>query len=205
MKNLTLFFFMVTSLSYSQDIILQKNGSKISSKILEVTLSDIKYKKFENLDGPVYIISKKSIISITYQNGSIDDFSQLEGQKNDSIAKSNDVANLDMGDGSYMYNKGVTDASINYRGVRCGSGGTLITSLLLSPIAGLIPAIACSSTPPREDNLNFRDFKLKNNPEYYAGYMQKSRKIKNHKIWRNWGIALGLNVVFSVIVISSFQ
>ena len=35
-------------LSFGQDLITKKNGEDIKAKVTEVTLSEIKYKKFEN-------------------------------------------------------------------------------------------------------------------------------------------------------------
>lgn len=49
-----------------------KNGTKISSKILEVTPKEVKYKKTENIDGPTFISHGSEIGFIRYQNGSID-------------------------------------------------------------------------------------------------------------------------------------
>ena len=38
----------------AQDVIVKKDGSTILSKVLEVSSTDIKYKKFSNPDGPTY-------------------------------------------------------------------------------------------------------------------------------------------------------
>jgi hypothetical protein len=67
--------FSITCLGYSQDIITLKTGEQIRSKILEIGQSDIKYKKFDNQSGPVYIIIKSDITNIVYENGTKDVFS----------------------------------------------------------------------------------------------------------------------------------
>lgn len=59
---------------YAQDVIVKKDGSTILSKVLEVNTTDIKYKKFSNLDGPSYSIVKSEIMSINYENGEKDVF-----------------------------------------------------------------------------------------------------------------------------------
>ncbi len=46
-----------------------KNGDLIQSKIQEITQNEIKYKKYSNLDGPLYTIDKATVLSINYQNG----------------------------------------------------------------------------------------------------------------------------------------
>jgi len=58
--------------SYSQDIIYNIDGSKIEAKVEEVGKSEVKYRKFDNTDGPVYVLPKREIMMITYENGSHD-------------------------------------------------------------------------------------------------------------------------------------
>lgn len=57
---------------FSQDVIFLKNGDEMKVKVAEVGTSDVKYKKFSNLDGPVYVISKSEIMMIKYENGDKD-------------------------------------------------------------------------------------------------------------------------------------
>src|ERR1039457_2384981 len=58
-----------------QDIIHKTDTTTIYAKIVEVGEKEIKYMKFDNLDGPVYIIKKKNVSSINYPNGTSDLFS----------------------------------------------------------------------------------------------------------------------------------
>lgn len=68
--------------TYSQDsLFLKSDTAKLIVKIIEVNPSDLKYKKFTNLDGPIYTIEKKEVRRIIYQNGEIDDY-ELESIKN---------------------------------------------------------------------------------------------------------------------------
>ena len=62
--------------AFAQDIITKKDGSEIQAKILEINESDIKYKKFSNLEGPVYSMSISDIVMIRYQNGENDVFNE---------------------------------------------------------------------------------------------------------------------------------
>lgn len=76
MKKLFVLSLLLVAINvYAQDVIVQKNGTTIISKILEVGSTEIKYKKFSNPDGPVYSISKSDVISINYENGDKDLFS----------------------------------------------------------------------------------------------------------------------------------
>jgi len=56
------------------DLMKMKDGKEISAKILEVTQDLIKYKKCENLDGPVYSTAKSGVIWVKYANGTADYF-----------------------------------------------------------------------------------------------------------------------------------
>jgi len=51
------------------DIILTKDGDSIEAKIIEVGLSETKYKMCDYIDGPIRIIKNKQIYHITYANG----------------------------------------------------------------------------------------------------------------------------------------
>lgn len=78
--------FLVTALSlthicYSQDIIVLKNGDEIKSKVLEVSSDQIKYKKWENVDGPTYSSTKSEVFMIKYKNGSKDIFNNTSESK----------------------------------------------------------------------------------------------------------------------------
>ena len=73
MKKLLLFITLFASMGvYAQDVIVKKDGTTIMSKILEVGASEIKYKKFSNQEGPLFVISKSEVLSINYENGEKD-------------------------------------------------------------------------------------------------------------------------------------
>lgn len=90
--------------------------------------------------------------------------------------------------------KGQVDAEKYYKKYKGASVGTLITSLV-SPLIGLIPAIACSSSKPKIKNLDYPSEELFRQPEYYKSYTRKAKKIKQGKVWKNWGIGFGVNLV----------
>jgi hypothetical protein len=58
----------------SQDLIQKKSGDEIKSQVIEVGLKDISYKKYENLNGPVYKILQSEVTKIIYENGTMDVF-----------------------------------------------------------------------------------------------------------------------------------
>lgn len=55
-----------------QDILYLNNGSKVEAVIKEVNTREIKYKSFNNQDGPTYVISKNEVLLIEYKNGTFD-------------------------------------------------------------------------------------------------------------------------------------
>ena len=59
---------------FAQDIIVTKDAKRIDAKVTEVNVDNIRYKRFDNPDGPLYTVSKKNIASIIYQNGQVEAF-----------------------------------------------------------------------------------------------------------------------------------
>lgn len=53
----------------AQDIITKNDGTDIKAKVTEVEQSQVKYKKYSNLEGPTYTISLSDVLMITYENG----------------------------------------------------------------------------------------------------------------------------------------
>jgi len=70
----------LTSACFAQDVIVTKDARKINAKVTEVNVNDIKYKNFDNLDGPTYTLLKSDIASIVYQNGQVETFEPTNAQ-----------------------------------------------------------------------------------------------------------------------------
>ena len=64
--------FCASLISMAQDVIVKKDGTTIQSKVLEISETAIRYKKWSNQDGPLYSIKRSSVDSITYQNGEVE-------------------------------------------------------------------------------------------------------------------------------------
>jgi hypothetical protein len=81
MKKLQLFllFFSFGIVSFGQDVIIKTNGEEIQAKVLEISTSEIKYKRFDNPEGPNYIIEKSKVFMIKYENGNKDVFNNSTG------------------------------------------------------------------------------------------------------------------------------
>jgi hypothetical protein len=95
--------------------------------------------------------------------------------------------------------KGQVDAEKHYKKYKGAATGTLIASLV-SPIVGLVPAIITSSTTPRLENLGYPDESLFKQADYHNAYTRKAKKMKAGKVWKNWGIGFGVNLVLVLII-----
>jgi opacity protein-like surface antigen len=62
-------FVLISSKSYSQDIIYKKDGSEIETKIVEITNDMIKYKRFDQQTGPLRNMPKSDVFMIIYEDG----------------------------------------------------------------------------------------------------------------------------------------
>lgn len=58
----------------AQDVITLKSGDEIQAKVTEVGQTEVKYKRFDNPDGPTYTVNKSDIFMVKYQNGQKDVF-----------------------------------------------------------------------------------------------------------------------------------
>lgn len=110
--NAVIFCFLANA----QDTIVKRNGEQILSKILEISTSEVKYKKFEFQDGPDFIENKSNIQLIKYTNGIKDEF-ELEPGYNVSNTKENKT---DSYTGSLKPNNKIEilDNSFRYQGKR---------------------------------------------------------------------------------------
>ena len=81
---LLLLIIFLGNKSFSQDNMILKNGNEVLSKVLEVGANQIKYKKWNNIDGPTYTILKSEIFMIKYKKGSKDVFGNSSGETNNN-------------------------------------------------------------------------------------------------------------------------
>ncbi len=81
MKKIIILFFIFTSaLTVSaQDVIVKKDGSTILSKVIEIGTTEVKYKKWNNQNGPNYTIAKSDVQAINYENGEKETFGNEVG------------------------------------------------------------------------------------------------------------------------------
>jgi hypothetical protein len=171
----------------AQDIITLRSGEELKARIIHLNPKDVTFSPENSSD--TLSLQRDEITRLHYKTGTI-----IYLSDNERPAISNEPVN----DSLYMLGK--KDAGIYYKGYKAAATGTLVTSLFIP--FGLIPAIACSATPPSTNNLGYRDQQLIKNPSYYAGYTDQAYKIKKKKVWRNFGIGTGITVGYYLIMIA---
>ncbi|TMI61577.1 MAG: hypothetical protein E6H07_18840 [Bacteroidetes bacterium] len=95
MKKSTLLIVILCVVSgslFSQDKIYRNNGKIVLAKVIEVGATEIKYKEFDNPDGPIYVLEADRILKIVYENGKVEKFTdnlkdpeRYAGQSNRAI------------------------------------------------------------------------------------------------------------------------
>lgn len=79
MKNaLFIIFFVFSVKGFAQDNIYLRDGSAIKAKVSLVNETNITYKKFENLSGPDYVLSRSKVAVIVYENGTHEVYTEEE-------------------------------------------------------------------------------------------------------------------------------
>ena len=69
--------FMTCMFASAQDTIRFRNGRVEAAKVAEVGLGKVKYKKFSNPDGPLFLLNEDEVESIKFQNGDVEVFDSI--------------------------------------------------------------------------------------------------------------------------------
>jgi len=109
-----------TIVSSECDNIILKDGKEISAKIIEITPDIIKYKKCNNLDGPLISIYKSDVLMLRYADGTKDIINVAEERK--SISE---------------YKKDNTNSGLGFFSIMFGTTSWFFAGLILAP-AGVI-------------------------------------------------------------------
>ena len=192
MKNILLFILFICSSNIikAQDTLSMRSGENILVKVIEVGTAEVKYKKLDNLNGPVFSMLKSDLLMIKYANGTNEDFSSIKKIEEYNLS------------GIDPYIQGKLDAQRYYNGYKTAGTIAFISNFAYIPIIpSLIFSIAATSKIPKDENLNYPSISLMQNEQYANSYRQEAKKIKNKKIWKNFriGILLG-NTVGALVV-----
>jgi len=83
---LAFFLLGVFSLS-AQDLIVLRSGNIIEAKVMEISPSEIRYKRIDHLEGPTIVIMATYVLSIRYENGRTEIINTIPvtGQQNERL------------------------------------------------------------------------------------------------------------------------
>lgn len=123
MKRLLIFILLCAvslPILWAQDIIITHDSERIDVKVTEVSETDVRYKKADNIEGPTFVIATSKIASIIYMNGEVQIFSKPKtNAQKDVILKTASDEYIDLGlpsgtlwknrneDGHYTYKKAI--------------------------------------------------------------------------------------------------
>ena len=189
----------IHQLKNEYDLILLINGEELKSKIIEITNNEIKFKKIEYLDGPTHVILKSDIFMITYKTGQKEVFSH----KNDINTPVNEIQTSGFKSDLNIQRQAEKDAENNYTNGAPFFAG--LSTIILSPLFALIPAVLVSSEEPKESTLNYPDSELfQNNYQYNTAYKRKAHKMKKRAVWTGYSMGAAINIIVTSILISTY-
>lgn len=180
----------------SQDIITTTDGANIQGRIFKITPKHVKYTKVGTQDsGVIHTIQKKEVHEINYQSGVKETFNEQDIYIDDNDPEGHwdkrSMARMGREDAQDYYEDWTKPKWWTY-GLTVGTGGIL----------GLIPAIAISSCPVRDKNLNYPDEELMKNSKYSNAYKREAKRIKSRKVWGGYGLGwLTLVAIGGIIII----
>lgn len=94
----------ISTLAISQDVITFKNGNEKKTKVIEVSPTEVKYKSFDYIDGPIYTEQKANIFMIKYENGLKDVFADVPEQKSaEPVNEGNSYISTDYANQDLIY------------------------------------------------------------------------------------------------------
>lgn len=169
------------------DLIILKSGDEISGRVTELGLTEIKYKKCDNLNGPTVTIRKEDVFIIKYANGTKDNFSNSDKNTNTTKTPINKdeqpLATKDnkLRDADYPNSKTSIFAIIGFVLAVIGFIVSLVFFEIGIPLA--IIAIVLSAIGKGQ---------IRKNPDKYKG-----------RGFAGWGITIGiLTLVVSLVLIA---
>lgn len=123
------------------DEIILKNGDELKGKVVEITETVIKYRRCNNLTGPIYSIPKADVFLIKYPNGTRDVF--VENEKSASNQDSSEEKSEALVDKKSEQDK--KDKVDREKRPKKGSG--LGTASFIFALLGLINLIIAMASP----------------------------------------------------------
>ena len=150
MRKLLLLFVLLASsaAAWAQDVIVKKDGSTVVCRVVEITETEVVYKKWNDLQGANYVLERSSVSSVSYQDGKRVDLSTAKNlykpnNQNDGTQQYNDNALLAI-DAALTdpYKKVKTLRIIGWIGGAAIAGTGIVCAYLWHDSEDLAPSIA---------------------------------------------------------------
>jgi len=170
-----------------------RTSESILVKVIEVGTTEVKYKKLDNLNGPIFSILKSDLLIIKYENGIKDNFSSIKKNEEKVVGFEN------------LFIQGQNDAIIHYDGYKTAGTAVLLSTAypFYGIFLGIAPALLSSNSDPKDENLGYPNLNLMKNEEYAKGYKQKAKQIKRKKVISNYvsGLAIQAGIFVTAIIL----
>lgn len=112
MKKIFLLMLFLCSMSvWAQDVIVKKDGSTVVCRILEVTKTEVIYKKWSDLQGSNYIVNQKDLTAIHHENGTKTTFDAAPAAPTETAPSANAQP---MTDAELLKMAGVQDGTLQH-------------------------------------------------------------------------------------------
>lgn len=149
MKQLFVMLLLLCSaVANAQDVIVKKDGSTIVCRVVELTSTEITYKKWNDLNGSNYVMNRADASVINYQNGKKVNLSEATNlytpnNQNDGVQQYNDRALLALDMASKdPYKKVKTLKTIGWIGGGALAATGIVCASIWSDSEDLAPSIA---------------------------------------------------------------
>ena len=90
MKKVILFVLsvLIAQTLVAQDIIVTRKSERIDAKIIRISETEVEYKKYNNQEGPVFVIPCEKIASVIFANGDVQTFDKTTVSNESNIKES---------------------------------------------------------------------------------------------------------------------
>jgi len=105
--NTFVFILFFSSISvYAQDVITLRNGTRIEAKVTEITSSELRYKRLEQLDGPTRVVPLADVFAINYEDGTREVINAVQSKEETQVvSQSSNIQSKETGHFSNDYSK----------------------------------------------------------------------------------------------------
>ena len=79
MRTFLLFAILavLSGAAHAQDTLVRRNGEEIAVKVLEITPAEVKYRRTDNLEGPIISVWRSDVFMVRYANGTKEVFNSV--------------------------------------------------------------------------------------------------------------------------------